>query len=62
MAEFLRLNLSTIIIAAVLIIIVVAIIIHLHNDTKKGKSMCGGSCEGCAMSGKCHTKSETDQK
>lgn len=47
-------NLATIIISLVLIVIVAGIIIGLRKDKKKGKSICGGNCGHCPMSGSCH--------
>lgn len=49
-------NIATIIICAVLIAVVAAVIGKMVRDKRKGKSSCGCGCEGCAMSGSCHSK------
>lgn len=45
-----------IIVLAVLALIVGAVICHMLRDRKKGKHCGCGSCQGCAMAGKCHEK------
>ncbi len=47
-------NIATILICFVLILIVAAIIFNMVRNKKKGKSSCGGGCQGCPMSGSCH--------
>lgn len=47
-------NIATIIICLVLLLIVAAILYNMARDRKKGKSSCGGGCQGCPMSGSCH--------
>ena len=47
-------NIATIIICLVLLLIVAAILYSMARVWKKGKSSCGGGCQGCPMSGSCH--------
>lgn len=50
MLEFLRANLSTIIVALALAVIVALTVRKMIKDKKAGKtcSSCGGSCAGCS--------------
>ena len=57
MISFIIGNIGTIIVSLVLIAIVALAVVSMIRDKKKGKSCtCGGSCSGCAMSGRCHGK------
>ncbi len=47
-------NMGTILVCLVLILIVGAIVFCMVRNKKKGKSSCGGGCQGCPMSGSCH--------
>ena len=47
-------NYGTILICAIIIAIFALLIVSLIRDKKAGRSSCGGSCAGCAMSGCCH--------
>ncbi len=57
MLEWISANLSTIIISAVVFLIIALDIVYLVRQRKKGKSLCGNNCAGCAMRGKCHSTS-----
>lgn len=56
MLAWLSENSGTIIVSLILIGIVVAIIAKLVKDKKRGKSICGNSCESCGMKDSCHYK------
>ncbi len=57
MLEWIASNLSVIIICIVVFAIIIFDIIYLIRTKKKGKSLCGGNCSGCAMCGECHNQS-----
>ncbi|HPU63882.1 MAG TPA: FeoB-associated Cys-rich membrane protein [Mobilitalea sp.] len=52
--NFIISNLATIIVGLILVAIVAGIIIHMRNDRKKGKSLCGSKCSSCPMGSTCH--------
>lgn len=56
MIEFLKDNLSTIIICIILLCVVAFIIIGMRKNKKAGKSCSGCSCgcSGCSQSDSCH--------
>ncbi|NLY97165.1 MAG: FeoB-associated Cys-rich membrane protein [Clostridiaceae bacterium] len=56
MIEFLKNNLSTIIISGILLAIVVAVIIKKVRDSRAGKGSCGCSCSSCGAASICHSK------
>lgn len=56
MIEFLRENLSTIIVGLIVFTVVALIIVNMIKDRKKGKSSCGCGCANCPSSGACHSK------
>ncbi len=57
MISFIIENIGTIIVSLILVAIVSFAVASMIRDKKKGKSCtCGGSCSGCAMSGRCHGK------
>ena len=56
MLSWLISNLATVLICLVLIGAVISAIAVLVRDHKKGKSSCGGGCQGCPMSGSCHKR------
>ncbi len=47
-------NLVTIILGLLVLAVFAAIILNWLKNRKSGKSSCGCSCAGCAMSGQCH--------
>lgn len=47
-------NYGTIIVCTILAAIFGLLIASLIRDRRAGRSSCGGSCAGCAMSGCCH--------
>ncbi len=47
---------GTILVASILVIIVGLIIFRQVKNKKEGKTSCGCSCSGCAMSETCHPK------
>jgi hypothetical protein len=49
-------NSGTIIVSLILIGIVAAIVAKLVKDKKRGKSICGNSCESCGMKDSCNNK------
>ncbi len=56
-------NLGTVIVLAILVLVCFLIIRKIVRDKKSGKSpTCGCGCGGCAMSGICHEKKETEKK
>lgn len=57
MLEWIYSNLSVIIICVVVFTVIILDIIYLIRTKKKGKSLCGGNCSGCAMCGECHSDS-----
>ncbi len=59
MLQWMEANLSTILISAVLAVIVAMIVWHLVRQKKQGKSSCGCNCAHCAMSGSCHSASNS---
>lgn len=56
MIEFLKENLSTIIVGTVVFAAVALIVVNMIRDRKKGKSSCGCGCADCPSSGACHGK------
>lgn len=58
MLDFLKENLSTIIIGLAILGAVVGIVVKMIKDKKKGKSACncGCGCENCPSAGICHDK------
>ncbi|MBQ5321282.1 MAG: FeoB-associated Cys-rich membrane protein [Oscillospiraceae bacterium] len=58
MILWLQENLGTIVISLFLLVLIVAIILKIVKDKRNGKSSCGGSCSGCAMSGMCHRENK----
>ena len=54
MLLWLNANIATILISLALVAIVIGIIVVMRKDKKKGKSICGGNCGHCPMSGSCH--------
>ena len=55
MPEWLSQNIGTIIVCAVFVAGCALLVWSLIRDKKKGKSLCGGHCAGCAMAGRCHS-------
>ncbi len=55
MLQWMKANLSTILISVALVVIVAMIIWHLVRQKKQGKSSCGCNCAHCALSGSCHS-------
>lgn len=55
MPEWLSQNIGTIIVCAVIVAGCALLVWSLIRDKKKGKSLCGGHCAGCAMAGRCHS-------
>ncbi|MCH5318002.1 MAG: FeoB-associated Cys-rich membrane protein [Eubacterium sp.] len=58
MLDFLRENLSTIIIGLIILAVAVGIIAKMIKDKKNGKSSCncGCGCENCLSAEICHKK------
>ena len=58
MLDFLKENLSTIIIGLIILAVVVGIVAKMIKDKKKGKTSCncGCGCENCPSSSICHEK------
>lgn len=58
MLDFLKENLSTIIIGLAILGAVVGIVVKMIKDKKNGKSTCscGCGCENCPSAGICHDK------
>ena len=58
MLDFLRENLSTIIIGLIILAVTVGIIAKMIKDKKNGKSSCncGCGCESCPSAEICHKK------
>lgn len=54
--EFILKNLPTILAGTVLLAMVTLIVLKMFRDKKKGKSSCGGCCNGCPSAGMCHPK------
>ncbi|NLX75816.1 MAG: FeoB-associated Cys-rich membrane protein [Clostridiaceae bacterium] len=54
MIEFLKNNLSTIIISAILLFITVSVIYRRIRDRKAGKMSCGCGCSSCEAASICH--------
>ena len=62
MLTFLQQNWGTIAVVAVIAAIVFAVIACRIRARKQGKSTCGCGCDQCAMSGVCHSKTNSDQE
>lgn len=62
MLEFLQQNWGTIVVVAVIAAIVCAVVVCRIRARKQGKSTCGCGCEQCAMSGMCHSKSNSNKE
>lgn len=60
MAAWISANIADIIVVAVIAALVILVIVKMARDRRAGKTSCGcgGSCAGCAMSGKCHADME----
>lgn len=58
MLDFLKENLSTIIIGLIILAAVAGIVAKMIKDKKNGKSSCscGCGCENCPSAGICHDK------
>ena len=58
MLDFLKENLSTIIIGLIILAVVAGIVVKMIKDKKNGKSSCscGCGCENCPSAGICHDK------
>lgn len=59
MPEWLSQNIGTIIVCAVIVSGCALLVWSLIRDKKRGKSLCGGHCAGCAMAGRCHSAKVT---
>jgi hypothetical protein len=62
MLKFLQQNWGTIVVVAVIAAIVAAIVVCRIRARKQGKSTCGCGCEQCAMSGMCHSKTNSKKE
>lgn len=60
--EFLIQNVGTIAVSLVLAFIVALLVWSLVKDKRAGRSGCGGGCQGCPMSGKCHGGANGESK
>ena len=58
MLDFLKENLSTIIIGLIVLGVVIGIVVKMIKDKKNGKNSCncGCGCENCPSAGICHDK------
>lgn len=58
MIDFIKTNISTIIISVIMLCIVTFIIYRMIKAKKAGKSCsCGCGCSGCPQAGSCHKES-----
>ena len=46
---------GTLLVLTILMAAVAAILFNLVKNKRAGKSICGGNCGGCPMSGSCHS-------
>ena len=51
-------NMPTIVIGTVIFVMVCRVIYSMIKNKKKGKSLCGCTCSGCAMSGVCNKEKQ----
>lgn len=56
MIEWIAANIANIVVILMIAAIVTAVIVKLVRDKRRGKSSCGCSCGGCALSGSCNSK------
>ncbi|MGL5439895.1 MAG: FeoB-associated Cys-rich membrane protein [Filifactoraceae bacterium] len=54
--NFIKENISTIIVGSLVFLAVVAIAMRVYQDKKSGKSSCGCNCKGCPSTTICHKK------
>lgn len=56
MLDFLKENISTIVIGLIIFAIAVGVIAKMIRDKKNGKTTCGCGCENCPSADICHVK------
>lgn len=56
MFDYIKNNLSTIIVGAIVAAGIFSIAFKIYKDKRNGKSSCGSGCAGCPSGGICNTK------